>query len=247
MMNEVQVIAHRGASAIRPENTLSAFKKAIEMGVDAIETDVQMTKDGHLILIHDERLNRTTNGVGWVKDYTLQEIKKLDAGFWFSPHFANESIPTIDEFFTLIYNTKLWVNIEIKMGFIMYPEIEQRLINKIKEYHLEDRVIISSFNHYSIKMISTISPELKTAVLYSIGLYEPWNYAVNIGARYLHPDKDVVYEGLIETAHYYGMKVYPYTVDDVQEMEYLIEMGVDGIMTNVPDRLIAVIKKLRKK
>lgn len=246
-MSKVQVIAHRGASAIIPENTMSAFKKAIEMGADAIETDVHMTKDNHLILIHDEQLSRTTNGVGWVKDYTLKEIKKLDAGFWFSPQFANETIPTIDEFFTLIYNTKLWVNIEIKMGFILYPGIEQRLVNKIKEYHLEDRVIISSFNHYSIKMISTISPELKTAVLYSIGLYEPWSYAQSIGAMYLHPHKDVVYKELVDAAHQYGMKVYPYTVDDEQEMKYLIEMGVDGIMTNVPDQLISVIKKLQVK
>lgn len=245
-MNKVQVIAHRGASAIRPENTMSAFKKAIEMGANAIETDVQMTKDGHLILIHDEQLSRTTNGVGWVKDYTLKEIKKLDAGYWFSPEYANETIPTIDELFILIYNTNLWVNIEIKMGFIMYPGIEQRLVDKIKEYGLEGRVIISSFNHYSIKMVSTISPELNTAILYSIGLYEPWNYALNIGARYLHPNKNVVYKELVDAAHQYGMKVYPYTVDDEREMRYLIEMGVDGIITNVPDRLITVINKLRK-
>ena len=244
-MSELQIIAHRGAAAVCPENTISAFKRAIEMGSDAIETDVQMTKDGHLILIHDEKLERTTNGKGWVKEYTLEEIKRLDAGGWFNNSFTGETIPTVEELFNLISNTNLWVNIEIKAGFVLYPGIEQALVSKIKEYNMEDKVIISSFNHYSIDLIRKISPELETAILYVAGLYEPWDYAKGIGARFLHPFKEAVYQEMVTGAHQRGMGVHPYTIDKEEEMIALIKMGVDGIITNVPDNLIALLKRLK--
>lgn len=243
-MDKIQVIAHRGASAISPENTMIAFKRAIEMGVDAIETDVQMTKDGHLVLIHDEQIDRTTNGSGWVKDFTLEQIKRLDAGSWFSSSYGRETIPTLDEFFRLIYPTSLWVNIEIKMGFVFYPGIEEKLIQKIKEYQMENRVIVSSFNHYSIVLIKEIAPEIETAVLFMEGLYEPWNYARHLGSNFLHPYKEVVYTYFMEGAHQAGMKVQPFTVDDKEEMMSMIKMGVDGIMTNVPDKLLLLLREL---
>ncbi len=245
-MEKCQVIAHRGASAISPENTIISFKRAIEIGTDAIETDVQMTKDGHLILIHDEQLERTTNGTGAVKDYTLEEIKQLDAGTWFSSIYGGESIPTLDEFFRLIYPTSLWVNIEIKDGFILYPGIEEALVEKIREYHMEERVIISSFNHYSIVKVKSIAPELETAVLYLEGLYEPWKYGKQLVAIALHPDKNLVFPELVQGAHQEGMKVFPFTIDEREQMRSLIGMGVDGIMTNKPDQLILLLKELDK-
>ncbi len=242
-MKKIEVIAHRGASAISPENTMIAFKRAIEMGADAIETDVQMTKDGHLILIHDETLERTTDGEGWVKDYTLEQIRELDAGSWYTSTYEGQKIPTLDEFFELILTTKLWVNIEIKMGFVMYPGIEERLAEKIKEYQLVDRVVVSSFNHYSIAKIKKMASEIKTAILYTEGLYKPWDYAKVLNAISLHPDKEVVFQEIINDAHENGIKVYPYTVDDKDEMREMIAMNVDGIMTNVPDRLILLLKE----
>jgi len=245
-MNKFQVIAHRGASAISPENTIIAFKRAIEIGADAIETDVQMTKDGHLVLIHDEQLGRTTNGTGWVKDLTLEEIKQLDAGSWFSAAYGGETIPTLDEFFHLISPTSLWVNIEIKDGFILYPGIEEALVEKIKEYHLQERVLISSFNHYSIVKIKKLAPDFKTAVLYLEGLYQPWDYARNLGATALHPEKNVIFPEVVRAAHQAGMKIYPFTVDEKKEMRRIIAMGADGIMTNVPDRLILLLRELEK-
>lgn len=246
MMGKVQVIAHRGASGIAPENTIIAFKKAIEMGSDAIETDVQMTKDGHLVLIHDEKLERTTNGTGWVKDYTLSELQSLDAGRWFSRSFAGEPIPTVDELLDLIYNTKLWVNIEIKMGFVLYPGIEEKLVEKVREYQLQDRVIISSFNHYSIDLIKKIDPNMETAVLYSEGLYEPWNYAERLGARFLHPSKGVLSREIVMGAHSKGIKVHPYTINDEKGMLKYIKMGVDGIITNFPDKLISILEQTKE-
>lgn len=246
-MKEFQVIAHRGASSICPENTMIAFERAMDIGSNAIETDVQMTKDGALVLIHDEQLERTTNGTGWVKDYLLSELKELDAGSWFSSSFKNARIPTIDELFSLIAETNLWVNIEIKMGFILYPGIEEALVKKIKEYHLEGQIIVSSFNHYSIKLIKKISSDIQTAILYSNGLYKPWKYAKELKAIALHPHKNVLFPVIVKEAHHHGMKVYPYTVDDKEKMRYFIESDVDGIMTNVPDKLISLLRQLNKR
>jgi len=243
-MKKVEVIAHRGASAISPENTMVAFKRAIDIGVDAIETDVQLTKDGHLVVIHDERLERTTNGIGWVKDYTLEQLRELDAGSWFSDIYAGEKIPTLDELFQLIAPTNVWLNIEIKMGFVLYPGIEEALIKKVREYKMEKRVVISSFNHYSVAMVKRLAPDLTTAILYMEGLYQPWNYAKIIGATGLHPEKDVVYKEEVTAAQSCGMKVYPFTIDEKQEMIKMIESGVNGIMTNVPDRLILLLREL---
>ena len=241
-MKKVQVIAHRGAAAVRPENTMIAFKKAMELGADAIETDVQLTKDGHLVLIHDESLDRTTNGKGWVKEYTLQELKKLDAGSWFSSRYSTEKIPTVDELFTLIHSSPMWVNIEIKDGFFLYPGIEERLIQKIKEYQMMTRVIVSSFNHFSLMKFHTLAPEIKTAILYMGGIKEPWNYAKKIGAKGLHPYYPILNKEAIRHAHQEGFTVYPFTVDRLEEMERLIELGVDGMITNVPDQLISILK-----
>ncbi|OEF99200.1 hypothetical protein BHF71_09635 [Vulcanibacillus modesticaldus] len=243
-MKKFLVIAHRGASAISPENTMIAFKRAIDIGVNAIETDVQMTKDGQLILIHDEKLDRTTNGMGFVKDLTLEEIRNLDAGSWFSSEYQGEKIPTLDEFFQLVKPTTLFINLEIKMGFVMYPGLEEKIVQKIKEYDMEKRVTISSFNHYSIALVKRIAPELNTAVLYTEGLYQPWEYAKFIGATALHPYKEVVYSDIVRGAHQSGMKVFPYTVDDKKEMLSMIEMGVDGLITNVPDRLLLLLREL---
>ena len=243
----VQVIAHRGVSSISPENTMIAFERAIEIGADAIETDVQMTKDGQLVLIHDERLNRTTDGKGWVKDYTLAELKKLDAGSWYSSIYSKQTIPTLDELFTLIKPTSLWINLEIKDGFVLYPGIEEKIVSKVKEYQLEDRVIISSFNHYSIVKIKELASELKTAILYMEGLYQPWNYAKSLGAMALHPSKELVFPEIIHGAHEAGMKLYPYTVNDKNEMLALLNMGVDGLITNYPDRLILLLRELNKR
>jgi len=242
-VRRVQVIAHRGASKISPENTMIAFRRAIEVGADAIETDVQLTKDGHLVLIHDERVNRTTNGTGWVKDYTLQQLRQLDTGSWFSKTYQGEKIPTIDEFFDLIRPTNMWINVEMKNGLVNYPGIEEKLIRKIREYQLTPRVVVSSFNHYSLLKFRHLAPDMNTAVLYMSAILEPWAYAKRIGANGIHPYKDLVTKRLIDQAHQFGMTVCPFTIDDQKEMKELINLGVDGIMSNVPDRLILLLQK----
>lgn len=243
-MGKVEVIAHRGASGISPENTMIAFKRAIDIGADAIETDVQMTKDNQLVLIHDYQLERTTSGMGFVKDHTLAELKELSAGNWYANDYSNEKIPTLDELFELVKDENTWLNLEIKKRFSVNLKLDKLLVNKINEYGMQDRVVVSSFNHYSVAKVNKMDNKLKTGILYSKNIYKPWIYANKIKATSLHPHKDLVSNQVITGAHNKNIKVYPYTVDDKEEMIKLINKGVDGLITNVPDRLILLLKEI---
>ncbi|MFA7163177.1 MAG: glycerophosphodiester phosphodiesterase, partial [Eubacteriales bacterium] len=171
------IYAHRGASAYAPENTGSAFTKAIEMGAGGIELDIHMSKDGHLMVIHDESLNRTSNGKGLVKDLSLDELKGLDFGSWFDGSFKGERILTLEECLDLLEGWDGILNVEVKSGPILYDGIEEKLVKVLSEYKMIDRTIVSSFNHYSLLAIKQLEPELKTGILYMAGLVEPWIYA----------------------------------------------------------------------
>lgn len=238
------IIGHRGAPVMAPENTMASFKAAIKLGVDGIETDVQETADGHLVLCHDELLNRTTNGKGLIKDYRLSELKELSAGAWFGSKFENERIPTLKEFFDLVCDRELLINIEIKSGVILYPDIEKHLINMIHEYNIGHKVIISSFNHYSLLACKKIDSGIKTGILYMAGLVDPWLYAKHIGADALHPLFYNIRPEIMEGVKKNNITVNPFTVDNENEMRYMISMGVDGIITNYPDRLLKIKNEL---
>jgi glycerophosphoryl diester phosphodiesterase len=233
--------AHRGASSLYPENTMLAFEKAIYMGCTGIETDVQMSKDGALILIHDEYLNRTTNATGLVKDYTLSEIKKLDAGSFKNKTFSTCTIPTAEELILLVKCKDIMLNIEIKSGMIMYEGIEEKLIDLIYKYNVQNNVIISSFNHYSLVKCKEISKEIKIGLLYMEGLYHPEKYASYVGADALHPFYPALNKAIVEDAHKSGLKINPFTIDDEKTMKYMLHLGVDGIITNYPDKLNEIL------
>lgn len=144
------VWAHRGASGYAPENTLAAFEKAVELGADGVELDIQLTKDDEIVVIHDEKIDRTSDGEGWVKDYTLEELR----GFNYNrtkPEYEHADIPTMREVFELLKPTGLFINIEIKMGVFFYEKIEEKILALTKEMDMEDRVCYSSFNHYTVK------------------------------------------------------------------------------------------------
>ena len=242
-LTQVINYAHRGASAYYPENTLTAFEKALELGATGIETDIQMTKDGELILIHDEILTRTTGVKGFVKDFTLKEIKELDAGSWFKEEFTNERIPTLDEFFDLIVRQDILINLELKSGVVLYPDIEKKVVEKIKAYDLTDRVIISSFNHYSLMDVKRLAPDIKIGLLYNEALYEPWNYAKNMGASALHPIYFAVLPEFVAAAKQEGIIYNPFTVNEERDMKRLIAAGVGGIITDYPDRLATLLSE----
>ncbi|MGJ7043857.1 glycerophosphodiester phosphodiesterase [Thermoanaerobacterium thermosulfurigenes] len=243
-MSKTLVIAHRGDSKNAPENTLSSFKRAVDVGSDGIELDVQLSKDGYLVVIHDERVDRTTDGIGYVKDYTLKELKRLSAGIKFGRNYMNEKIPTLTEVFELLENKSILVNIEIKSGLISYPGIEEKLVNCIFEYNFEDLVLISSFNHYSLKTVKDIEPRLNIGLLYECGLVEPWHIANRMHAYSLHPFYVNIIPEVVKGCKSNNVQLFPWTIDDEELMKNMIRLGVDGIITNDPSKLIDLEKKL---
>lgn len=234
------IYAHRGASGVCPENTMAAFTRAIQMGAHGIETDVQMSKDGVLVLCHDERLERTTDGRGLLAGHTWEELQRLDAGSWFDPSFAGERLPRLEDLFALAAGTKLLLNLELKSGVVLYPGIEAEVVALIKDYGLRERVIISSFNHFSLVAIKRLDPEIETGILYMEGLVDPWLYARHVGADALHPLFYGVRPEIVAGAHEAGLRVNAWTVDEPAQAKALIQAGVDGLITNHPDRLLSV-------
>jgi len=235
--------AHRGASAYCPENTMASFARALELGASGIETDVQMTKDGRLVLIHDESLERTTGKKAWVKDLTWEEIQTLDAGSWFHADFAGEKLPSLEQLLELASDKGIIVNIELKNGFIQYPELERKVIETIRRYGMAERTIISGFNHYSLRECHQIAPDIRTGILYMEGLYEPWDYAKRIGADALHAYMHALTPELVAEAARNGVAYHPFTVNEESMMKALIEAGVAGIITDYPDKLAQILTK----
>ncbi|WP_073340419.1 glycerophosphodiester phosphodiesterase [Clostridium grantii] len=233
--------AHRGASGNYPENTMLAFEKAIEMGATGIETDVQMTKDGELVILHDEQLNRTTNGNGLLKDYSLKEIKKLDAGSWFSQDYSSCTIPTLKEFLELTSKTKLKINLELKSNIIQYPNIEEKVIDMIYKYNMDNKVILSGFNHYSMVKCKEISSNIKTGLLYMSGLYKPETYIKYVVADALHPYFYALNQDIITGIQKSGIMINTFTVNDEKYMKFFASAKVDGIITNYPEKLKIIL------
>ena len=233
--------AHRGASAYYPENTMLSFEKAIEMGCTGIETDVQVTKDDVLVLIHDEMVNRTTNGDGFVADYTYGELNKLDAGSWKGKEFAGIKIPTVEELIYLVQDKNIIINFEMKNGIVIYEDIEKKLIDLIFKHKMEHKVILSSFNHYSIAKCKKISKTINTGILYMEGLYKPYNYAKTVGANAIHPDFHTLNSDLVRAVKKHNTQINVFTVDDEENMKSFFYMKVDGIITNFPDKLYKIM------
>lgn len=235
--------AHRGASGYYPENTLISFEKAIGMGCGGIETDLHLTKDGVLVLIHDEKISRTTNGTGWVKDYSYKKLSKLDAGSWLSKEFCGERIPTAEELICLVKDKDIIINFELKNGIVPYEGMEEKTIDLIHKYNMQHKVILSSFNHYSMARCREISEGIKTGVLYEEGLYKPYNYAKTAGANAIHPNYQVINEEIVKESKAAGIDVNIYTVNDEKHMRHFVNMKVDGIITNYPDKLHKVLNR----
>lgn len=231
------IFAHRGASGTHPENTMLAFFEAERVKADGIELDVHLTKDGEVVIIHDETINRTTNGKGYVKDFTLAEIQQFDAGCKFKTGKFTAKIPTLDEFLKWFRRTTNMIcNIEIKKTTVRDFLLEEKTIQLVKQYRLEDRVIISSFNHYSIVYCHQVAPEIEIAPLYMEGIYRPWDYAKSINAKGIHPYYRAVNAQLIQIAQKNGIAVRPFTVDNERDLRYFFRAGTAAVITNYPER-----------
>lgn len=230
-----QVFAHRGASQYAPENTIEAFALAIEQGADGIELDVQLTKDGQVVVIHDETIDRVSNGKGTVREYTLDELRQYSFHYKF-PQFGKVAIPTLKEVLNIVKTEKTVVNIELKTGIYWYPGIEQKVNGIVKGAGMQKRVIYSSFNHYSVQKIKELDPEAVTAYLYSDVILNIEQYAKDSGVCGLHP---AVYHlkmaDFLERYLDSGLAVRVWTVNSRSDMRMFIKTGVDAIITNKPD------------
>lgn len=234
-MVKTQVWAHRGASHYAPENTLVAFQKAVSMGADGIELDVQMTQDGELVVIHDEKIDRTSNGKGYVKDYTLEKLKTYDFRNGFLP-YKEEKIPTLAEVYELIKPTHLVINVELKNSIIRYKGMEEKVLKLAKDMGMEERIIYSSFNHESLKYIREIDKKVQLGMLYSDGWLDVISYAQNLKINALHPAGYLLQDKeLVKAIKNKGLLLHPWTINTEAAMKSLLEREVEAIITNKPD------------
>lgn len=216
---------------------MPAFELAIQMAADGVELDVQRTADGQLVVIHDETIGRTSNGVGKVVDLTYEELRHVD----FSNGFAgrrNTRIPLLREVLELFQPTNMVVNVELKNTRELYPGMESDVLAAIDDAGMRERVVISSFNHFSlVNLRDRVAPE-QLGMLYSDGLYDPWRYAQVLGAGALHPNFLALQQpGYLWLAHEAGVKVHAWTVNNDEEAAALAGLGVDAIITDFPDRV----------
>ena len=233
--------AHRGASKYYPENTILAIKEGIKTKATGLEIDVHKSKDNKLVVIHDEDIERTFIGKGLVKDYTLQELKSFKCR---NKNFEDNlecRIPTLEEVLELVKESNIILNIELKTDEIHYDGIERDVIDLVNKYNLKNRIILSSFNHESIRICREIDSKIKTGLLYSKPIEDIVNYAKSFGANAIHPDIRLVSEGLIREAKKNNIEVNIYTVNSPILMRRLIAAEVSGVFTDYPDLLSEII------
>jgi len=251
----VLVIAHRGGRRLWPENTLYAYQKAAELGVDLIEMDLHSTKDGVLVMMHDDTVDRTTNGSGVIQDFTLAELKQLDAGYqWTDDQGASYPyrgqgivVPTMAEVFTALPGARL--NIEIKQA---QPSIVQPFCDLIREYGMTESVLIASFDQDTIRHFREVCPEVATTagedevrMLYGLSfvylgnLYSPASQAVQVPeySGSIH----VLIPRFVRAAQGRNLDVHVWTVNELEELQRMLDLGVDGIITDYPDRLLGLL------
>lgn len=230
------IIAHRGGKRWAPENSLSAFKKALAAGVDGIELDIHKCKSGELVVIHDDTLNRTTNGSGYVKDRTWEELAKLDSGSWYSPAFKGERLPLLKEVLDLVQG-KILINIEIKNCPINYAGIDDDLLKMLESYPYPDKIIISSFDHSVLKRIHAKNKKYKLALLGDSVMADLGAYARGVGAAAWNPDFDCVREDTVKDAHKASLAVNTWTVNGPDNWKRATNLQVDSIITDDPEGL----------
>ncbi|MEH7225571.1 glycerophosphodiester phosphodiesterase [Bacillus sp. JJ1566] len=274
-----KIYGHRGAKGIYPENTLLSFEKAIDHGVDGLELDVHLTKDGEVVVIHDETLERTTNGEGWIKDLTLAEIKKYSAGEPFT-HFQEyeeawnkEQVPTLEEVLILLEPYHVELNIELKTSSVAYEGIEEKVKNIVEQYGKNRNVIYSSFHLPSILRMKQLAPSAKIAWLLNDGISLSSDFINTLDLEALHLNKTIllpkreIYQQLLQLNEQFPMhlptevinylnqkanednedffhglfhKLRVWTVNEPTEIERLLSLHVDTIITDYPDRAIRI-------
>ncbi len=230
-------IAHRGYSGVYPENTMPAFEAAIEAGADGVEFDVQFSRDGELVIMHDETVDRTTNGHGFVKDHTLAELKSLDASAAFKGRYGIVRVPTLEEYLERVKDLDFLTNIELKTGIFEYDGIETAVADLVRRYRLQDRVIISSFNHYSVLRAHAAAPEIRCGFLTESWIVNAGAYTRSHGIECWHPHWASVTGETAAKLKANGIMINVWTVNEPAEALRLQSLGADAVIGNFPEEI----------
>ena len=234
------IIGHRGASAHAPENTFAAFERAVQLGAGFIETDLQLTRDARFVAIHDATLERTTNGRGAVRDHTLAELQRLDAGTWFDRQFMDQRIPTLEEVLEFASRHDMAFYLEIKSNSAW--GMHHTLVGALRKADIAARTIVISFDAATLESVRRLEPAMMTGLLVQDADGDHVKRALEVGARQLCPRFDLVTPELVQSAHRADLHVATWTVNDADKMMAAIDFGVDGIMSDRPDRLRSVVE-----
>jgi glycerophosphoryl diester phosphodiesterase len=227
-MRDILVMGHRGSPKAAPENTLKSFEIAMQAGVDMVEVDVRKSADGHMVCIHDPDVSSTTNGVGMIEELTLEEIKSLDAG-------EGQKVPLLTEVFDLVQGN-VGINIDLKSS-----GIEKHVVDLVTERGMKDSVIISSFFLLTIEIVKELDKDVKTGALFQVGMDDLVLHTLHVGADAIHPALVDVTKELVEQAHREGLRVNVWVVDDAADMLQILEWGVNGIITDFPEKGVRVV------
>lgn len=240
-------MAHRGASAYAPENTLFSFEKAIEMNAQGIELDIYETSDGRLVIHHDNNILRMSGVDAKISETSFDILRSYNFNGEWGDKFGFVKIPEFVEILDLFKNTDMTINIEMKEGSVAYMKAIDSLV---REYKMQDRIIYSSFDHLKLTRIKEINPENKTGALYAFNMMYPWVYARFAGFTALHPSYNQIYMheeigiDYVKEAHAHGLQVNAWTANKPGIMRHLAEVGVDNIITDYPDIALAKINEI---
>lgn len=241
-----KIYGHRGSAGKYPENTLLGFKHAIECGVDGIELDIHLTKDDQIVVVHDSTLERTTTGVGRVRDYTLEELSRLSAGANFSTFerfeesWKLEKIPTLEEVFQLLAGTTIELNIELKTYEILYPNVEEKLLALVKKYQGDRKIVYSAFHLPTALRLQKLDPSADVAwLLWKVYTYHAKDTLEEMAFESLHVDKEMIFENPKLWKEIYD-KLRIWTVNDEAEIRELINLGASAVVTDFPEEAIKI-------
>jgi len=247
-----RVIAHRGANHLAPQNTIPAFEKAVQLGAQGMENDVHLTRDGEIVICHDYTIDETSNGTGFISDYSYEELLRFDFGGYFSEEYRGTKIPTLAECFEVCRPMAL-LNVEIKSPRDAHSPIARRTVALARDMGLMEQLLISSFDKDILAAARAADPSVQTALLYSIDEKECPNladlledyvgFAKSIGVNALHPFLMYMDEDYCENCHKAGLRVHPWTANKEFAIEAFVEWGCDGIITDLPDLALEIVKK----
>lgn len=234
----MKIFAHRGASADYPENTLPAFEAVAKLQVDGVELDVQRTLDGVLVVNHDEKIHRTSNGKGQLKDLTFAELRALDFGKWKDEKFAAVQIPTLEEVLAVFQHTHHILNLELKTDVVTYPNIEDEVIALVEKFGMTDRIMYSSFDHTIVEELLVKVPHNTTAALFEKILVNLHEYGEQIGTNALHISLVAAKRGVIRDAISKGSVFRVYTINKTEDYDEMERLGVEAIFTDHAEKMM---------